>query len=485
MTQEKMNIDKLFKDKLEGFSGTPSDAVWSQVNASLAQQGVYQSFWARNRKWAAVLALLIIASGTIWFVSDSPEADDTNIITTQQSIATTTQEDYNSNDENTSIAITEADDEIVESTKETDLADDITEPNDISYGESRNLDVVDVVENIEQETEIIEEVQIAEEPVMEDHITEMTAPEASEISNPVPAEVIPETPEPVNVFHRFDYPLFRMNSNENPWYSLAHSFIEQQQYYKGYRTETNVKQISDLSPWNKFSQKPSYLCVGASAGPEYLFYGDDNSNSGVGYGLDLYYNKSGLILRSGVQLARYGDEGEYNLNYQRVDSLGYMYTVESFTIDPNNPDSVIFNMKIEGVYDSVNVSERRLTDAYYSYLQLPVMVGYTVASAGNLSFDISGGPVFNILIKENNPHPDIPVGDNIYMGEMENQSDPWIKTNIQLRAAVAMHYRFSRHMRLTLEPTYNYYINPVYTGNIDNVYTPYSLGARIGLLYKF
>jgi len=36
-----------------------------------------------------------------------------------------------------------------------------------------------------------------------------------------------------------------------------------------------------------------------------------------------------------------------------------------------------------------------------------------------------------------------------------------------------------------VEPVYNYYLNPVYTGSIEAESAPYSLGARIGLLYKF
>jgi hypothetical protein len=477
MTQEKMNIDKLFKDKLEGISGIPSEKVWEQVNTSLASQGMYQSFLARNKKWAALFVLLIISAGTLWFVFDAPEAEkQTEIIPA------------NTSEVNTDIQ-----------------TEDIISIENIS-AQSNNIEPEQNInlQAHEEAIDIIEDVQVTEpminEPVADvqetdaEPVQEETEVEETIISTPAvavtpevtPAQeeiILPETEtKPQN---REEFRAYHMQNSVNPYFDLAYGYLDQQNLFTENKIQTGVVQISDLTPWKKFSQKPSYLCLGVSAGPEYIFYGTDNRNSGVAYGLDLYYNKSGLALRSGLHMARFGDQGQYDLNYQRVDSLGYMYTVESFTIDPNNPDSVIFNMKIEGVYDSVNVTEQRYTDAYYTYLQIPFMAGYTVAAYGNVSFDISAGPVVNFLVKENNPRPVIPEGDNIFMGEMENNSDPWIRTNIQLRATIAMHYRFSRRMRLMVEPVYNYYLNPVYTGSIEAENAPYSLGARIGLLYKF
>ncbi len=479
MNQEKINIDNLFKDKLKGFSGTPSDKVWSQVNASLAQQGLYNSFWTRSRKWVTVVVLLIFASGLLWLVSDLPERVPKPTNTASLNILS--QNDLLAEDINAQSGDMMQNDPSYEGLLVTeDSGNNLFGENDIAkadisvMGESVNNSEVNVVD-----------LQITSDPVEEkrEDYSVLAFSEKPEIE--LPLEVILEMASAKTSSQRFDFPLYRMQMKENQWSSTAYNSLEEQHYYSDSKTETNITQISDLTPWHRFSQKPSYLCVGASAGPEYLFYSRDKRNSGMGYGIDFYYNKSGFILRSGLQIARYGDQGEYDLNYQRVDSLGYMYTVESFTIDPNNPDSVIFNLKIEGVYDSVNVSERRVTDAYYSYLQLPFMVGYTVAGIGNFSFDFTAGPVFNILIKENNPNPEVPVGNDIYMSEVKNNSDSWIRTNIQLRASMALHYRFSKNLRLSLEPTYNYYINPVFSGNINDVSSPYSLGARIGLMYKF
>lgn len=479
MSQEKINIDNLFKDKLKGFSETPSDKVWSQVNASLAQQGLYNSFWARSRKWATVVVLLIFASGLFWLVSDSPERVFKT--TNTASINTIPQNDLFAEDANAEDLDVMQNDPSNEGFLVTEDSENILfEQDDIAK------DDIPVMEESVNNREVnIVDIQMISDPVEEkrDNTSVLAFSEKPEIQ--MPLETILEESSAKTSSQRIEFPLYRMQMKENQWSSTAYNTLEEQHFFSNSNTETGITQISDLTPWHRFSQKPSYLCVGASAGPEYLFYSRDKRNSGMGYGIDFYYNKSGFILRSGLQMSRYGDQGEYELNYQRVDSLGYMYTVESFTFDPNNPDSVIFNLKIEGVYDSVNVSERRVTDAYYSYLQLPFMVGYTVAGIGNLSFDFTAGPVFNILIKENNPNPEVPVGNDIYMGEMVNNSDPWIKTNIQFRASMAMHYRFSKNFRLSLEPTYNYYMDPVYTDNINDVSSPYSLGARIGLMYKF
>ena len=465
MSKEKINIDNLFKESLKGHSAVPSENVWNQLDAQLQKEGLYKSFVARNKRWAAVLLIFLTAAGAFWLfnnlsnddtvqpsellpemvASDAPQSPAEPKVMLSESISMS-EENTVPQKPNTSFDVTEVSETAAATVKETPLS----EPAVIS-------------EPVNDNPDIISPVAVVVDPVIE--------PEESLTTKNIHKELLDE---------------FRMQQHYNgSWYSLAQNNLNNQKYYTNSVTSTGMKQISDLTPWETFSIKPSYLCVGLNAGPEYLFYGEDQQNSGFGFGLDLYYNKSGLVLRSGAHLARYGDQGIYNVNYQRVDSLGYMYTVESFTIDPANPDSVIFNMKIEGVYDSVYVSEQAFTDAYYSYLQIPLMAGYTVSSYGNFSFDITAGPVLNLLVRENNPNPTVPVGENIYMGEVDNTSQPWIRTNLQLRASVAMHYRFSPHLRLAVEPIYNYYLSPFISDQSQNSSIPYSLSGRVGLLYKF
>jgi len=453
MNQEKMKIDNLFKTNLEGYSGVPSDKVWEQIESSLKKEGYFTRVFYRNLKWAALILLLISLSGVAWFVLHAPE-----------------QSEYaRSFPEKEPITVPDAPLAVPAATR----AVTNNAPSSLAPSEAKNL-------ILQSETKPVPE------PLLLDKGTPATT------GQPVQVDIIPDASWVHSVALQageapFQLQPYRMQAGDRSYLRtfIDNRLLPEQNRFLNAATETGMVQYSDLSPWKKFSLKPSYFCIGVSGGPEYLFNKETVTNSGSGFGFDVYYNKNGFVLKSGVYIARYGDDANYLLNYHRVDSIGYMYAVESFTIDPVNPDSIIYNLKIEGVYDSVFVAEKRVTDAWYSYMQLPLMVGYTCYSSGNLSLDITAGPVLCLLINERRQNPGFPVGENIYRSEVEYTSASWIKTNLHLRASLAMHYRFSPRLRLSIEPNYSYYVNPVIAGSTENFSSPYAIGGRIGLLFKF
>jgi len=520
MNQENKNIDNLFKERLEGYSGVPSDKVWKQIETTLQQQGVFKGFIARNKKWAAVFLLLIVSAGAflVWNISsensnstskdivlvDKPATSlNTNAISTQKDIVKSQQlpeenaptrkidrlAETSTQEENSAPVdeITPAEKKVIE----------IVEPSKVALSLEKVVIVKTShqVENASLDDETTASVTLGKENIQ---LSEKAAP----LDEPAPTkgEVMEVTApkESVNAINRTQakensgfnevkrlnvFTAAMLNPQLVP--DLLSYDLYEQYFFHNVKTETGIKQISDFTPWERMASKPSYLCVGISAGPEYVFYSKDKRNTAFNYGIDIYYNKSGFVARSGIFLSRYGDQGEYTLDYQRIDSLGYMYSVESFTVDPNNPDSVIFNMKIEGVYDSINITESKVTDAWYSYLQVPLLVGYTYSRFGNLTFDITAGPVFNLLVNQRTQRPEMPQGDNVYINDVQENTTPWLKTNWQLMASVSMHYRLSNRLRINVEPIYRYYVHPVYTGSTSADASPYSFGGKVGLLYKF
>lgn len=496
MNQEKINIDNLFKERLEGYSGVPSDKVWEQIETTLQKQGMFHGFIARNKKWAAALLLLIISAGAflVWSISseysNSPSQnivaveEPAIIIDNQQDIVITQSSFENIASDPNIVKLSESSrksdhiisaDHSTESERQSDHS--VSDDHSISADESNEsiANIVEVAQLQESALPLQETVITKSEPL------KLVAPEETTYTGTISQT---EENSVLNESYRLNvFTAAMLNPDLVP--GLLTYDLNDQDFFHNVKTETGIKQISDFTPWERMASKPSYLCLGVSAGPEYIFYSKEKRNTAFSYGVDIYYNKSGFVARTGVFLSRYGDQGEYTLNYQRIDSLGYMYSVESFTVDPNNPDSVIFNMKIEGVYDSINVVENKFTDAWYSYLQVPVLFGYTYSRFGNLTLDFTAGPVFNLLVNQRTQRPDLPQGDNVYINDVQEQTTPWLRTNWQLMASISMHYRLSNHIRINVEPIYRYYVHPVYTGNTSTDASPYSLGGKVGLLYKF
>ncbi|PID95080.1 MAG: hypothetical protein CSA95_01360 [Bacteroidetes bacterium] len=462
MAHNKEQIDHLFKKELSRYTPLPSGKVWRSINASLSQQGAYQGFWALHKAWIlSAAAILIFSLGGVWLFtrSRSTAPHHPPAIVQHQPLTEKPKTPNNLTGEQqpqTPSTSTPPHSQTPDSKQPPTPREESTPPLYAQKGKPS--------------------------------ISSTSLPPATSSSHLISPKEEHQTPLLTNDSHPLlimgitPLPPSLQQSTKERW--MASNSLKKQQHHAQKEVKTNLQKNKRQTLWNNFSQAPHYLCIGLSASPEYLFEKEGQRNAGIDYGLEFYYNKSDFIFRSGIHLARYGDKGEYNINYERIDSLGYIYTVESFTVDPNNPDSIIFKMDIEGVYDSVQISEKKTTDAYYSYLRIPIMAGYTITEKHNFSLDLTGGPVFNLLIKSHNPHPAFPNGENIHKKEIEDQSIPWIKTNIQLRAALALHYRFSNHLRFTFEPTYNYFINPIYSQGIDPKGSPFSLGARFGLLYK-
>ena len=477
MNQDKINIDNLFKERLEGYSGVPSDKVWKQIETTLQQQGVFQGFIARNKKWAAAFLLLIISAGAllVWSISSEQiSSPSKNIVVVEEPVNIIDSQ----NDNPISV------DKLTESSRQSVKSSAVDDPIEIS----RQVNSIAADESKESITKVIKSTLLQEPalPLEETVLVKSESLKLVALEEKTYSGNIYQADENsgLNESNRLNvFTAAMLNPNLVP--DLLNYDLDEQDLFYNVKTETGIKQISDFTPWERMASKPSYLCLGVSAGPEYVFYSKDKRNTAFSYGVDLYYNKSGFVAKSGVFLARYGDQGEYTLDYQRIDSLGYMYSVESFTVDPNNPDSVIFNMKIEGVYDSINVIESKITDAWYSYLQVPVLFGYTYSRFGNLTMDITAGPVFNLLVNQRTQRPNLPQGDNVFINDVQDQTTPWLKTNWQLMASVSMQYRLSNHIRINVEPIYRYYVHPVYTGNTSTDASPYSFGGKVGLLYKF
>lgn len=520
MNQENKNIDNLFKERLEGYSGIPSDKVWKQIETTLQQQGVFKGFIARNKKWAAVFILLIISAGAflVWNISsensnstsqnivlvDKPATPlNINTISTQDDILKSQRIPEENAPSQKIVQLPETSKQVENSAAADEIADDGNKVIETAQLSEAALPIEEaaisktsiLLENDYPEGETSASVKQVKENIQ---LVETTLPpnESAITDNKLVVITAPDvTINSTNIVQTKEYSSFnevkRLNVftasmlNPNLVPDLLSYDLYEQSFFYNIKTETGIKQISDFTPWERMTAKPSYLCVGISAGPEYVFYSKEKHNTAFNYGVDIYYNKSGFVARSGIFLSRYGDQGEYTLDYQRIDSLGYMYSVESFTVDPNNPDSVIFNMKIEGVYDSINITESKFTDAWYSYLQVPLLLGYTYSRSGNLTFDITAGPVFNLLVNQRTQRPEMPQGENVFISDVQENTTPWLKTNWQLMASVSIHYRLSNRLRIKVEPIYRYYVHPVYTGNTSADASPYSFGGKVGLLYKF
>jgi hypothetical protein len=223
------------------------------------------------------------------------------------------------------------------------------------------------------------------------------------------------------------------------------------------------------------------LIGGVYASRDIIYYGKGHHKQSRAAGLSLSTFKGPWEFETGVALNISDDNGKFDVNFSSFDSIGYYNKVVSFSPDPQIPGRVIFNTVMEGVYDSVGHKIEAQTVNRYSYLQIPLMAGYRIYADRLFTISLKAGPVFSVLLASDEP-PVTFSREGAILQSIDNQTPVRASTNWQIAAALGAGMHISRSLTLQFEPTYRSYLRPVYQHHRSS---PYSIGLKAGLLYRF
>ncbi len=242
--------------------------------------------------------------------------------------------------------------------------------------------------------------------------------------------------------------------------------------------------LPDIRLKDDYARKAN-LAFGIHFTPGIIFYQSKPNKYDYAFEISANYRFSKFILQSGIGVSLSGDNGGYEINYERYDSVGYYLNVVSFTVDPVNPDSIILTTKTENVYDSVEHYSISQATNRYTYLQIPLTLSYKIWDFKRISCYLKGGAIFSILLNENEPAV-IFSDSEAKIITIENQTFSRINTNWQFVAGVSFNYRLNNKVILSVEPTYKQYINSVYDKRFNpQAKRPYIIGLRTGIILNF
>ena len=246
-------------------------------------------------------------------------------------------------------------------------------------------------------------------------------------------------------------------------------------------------------PKRRFSESTSpmlrgnnpYFSISAYFAPELTQYSRMESTSReqsyIG-GLSLTYNTSRFLIEGGIELSYSYDIGDYVVDMQTYDSIGYFNSVGGFIQDPNNPDSVIFEMQMMPVHDSVQHNLHQQTQNQYTYLQFPLMVGYKAMESGIFSAYIKAGPNISFLLNRQEPNLNY-INPDATVNQINNYTPTRMNTSIQILVSVSLRLQLNEKFGILVEPTYRYYLKSVYDSNNASLKNPYGIGVRGGLYF--
>ncbi len=215
--------------------------------------------------------------------------------------------------------------------------------------------------------------------------------------------------------------------------------------------------------------------------PEIVFYNDDGISQNRSYGVDLnaYYRFSDYFIQSGLGIKITNDWGNYHIDYNEY--LGSYEHVYEVTFDSTNQGIIpTYHTYTLDVYDSINHLRITEAKARYTYFELPILFGYG-KRLHKFSYYISGGPNISFLLDKKLDGITYPE-EQVRIVNVDRKVPVRLNTNWQLLLRIGLGYNLNDNFSLMIEPTFKYYMKSEYDFSNQSS-TPYSFGARVGIIY--
>ncbi|MBL7138383.1 MAG: outer membrane beta-barrel protein [Bacteroidales bacterium] len=244
--------------------------------------------------------------------------------------------------------------------------------------------------------------------------------------------------------------------------------------------------IPQETPWEILRKPVSRsLDMGINITPDMVFYSNPSSSFKYNYTFDFgaRYNLGRFYIQSGAGLTYSTDIGDYAISCLKNDSVGFYYYVNSFYVEPANPENPQFETKQVTVYDSVLYLYDYSTKNKYYYLQIPLTVGYRIINKPAWRLSVEAGLLYAYLISINEPAPTFYIPEGRIL-DIERRTPERNKHSLGLTGGVSVEYQFARNFFLLIEPTFKYYMQSIEENSSRGDKQPYSIGLRAGIWYR-
>lgn len=440
--KEYKNIDELFKEGISGFSPSPSDKVWAGIEkatiGSVATKNTYFSNWA-----IAAIVLLFVGATAIMYFTFSGDNNISSKINNQNIVVETPNSNINKNQN-----ISKQNKDLNNETKEFS--------NDVKLISSKEVKItIDeisekiIIDNFIKSTD---EVNFAENGVLE--------------STVFASNNIKETESLLDA----NYDIQNMNSRSI--YEIAYldnNMIDRQ---------INIEEY--LKKRKKFH---SYTALAIKAAMAYYPNTQDQFTYSAEANYGLVLNK--FYIETGIGFQHMKERGIYKYTYKSKDSIGFYNRVVSFDFNPFNPDDITYKTSKTTVYDSIVHINEEAPLFNYTYLNIPLKLGYRIWEKDKLSLGLETGLIFSKMLSKEIPTAVFNNTESSLL-KIDDDTPQRVDLNMQMLLAIRFNYKFSKAISISLQPEFTKYLNSIYDTKIgDPNIKPYTMGLKFGIYYDF
>lgn len=239
----------------------------------------------------------------------------------------------------------------------------------------------------------------------------------------------------------------------------------------------------DIPPGKKKVQQRAtnrswYPSIGVYFTPEVMFNTLEGSKFVNNFGLEGTFRFGSFSVRTGagISVSKGTNELEVEYNdylgtYSKLDSMDFAWNSQGMKYIPT------YYMSPEDVWDSLMKLEYPKVVKRYTYLQVPLIMGYDFWQSDRVALGFRAGPVMSVLLATKQLSSEYDPGQKRIIS-INDISPGQVSLNWQAMAGFSAAFRISRQWMLEVEPSARYYFNSVYEKPASSA-KPWSVGIRL------
>jgi hypothetical protein len=213
----------------------------------------------------------------------------------------------------------------------------------------------------------------------------------------------------------------------------------------------------------------------------------NNQRDALRLGLDIGFKKESFFFQGGVDFQFTKDQGTYEIDYLQNEIVGGYTQVDSirYSVDPDNSSIIKHYITSEvNLYDSLEHTVEKQVDNRYTYLKVPLTIGYQRPVVSKLSVYGKAGAEFSVLIQGDEPVPTIQE-EEIRIVQQVRKSPLLLHSDIKLLFGLGIKIPIFKRLSINIEAQHRTSIDKYYERTKKEMIRPSSTNIQCGILYNF
>ncbi len=198
--------------------------------------------------------------------------------------------------------------------------------------------------------------------------------------------------------------------------------------------------------------------------------------------LRVLFQRNRFFIETGLGISFSKDKIDFTYDYLTNELVSTYEYVDSVHYDPITGTTEYYTTTVE-VYDSIPYSTQSSSETGYTYLQVPLEVGYEVLKVKKFSLSIKAGITYFKELTAKEVQPNL-FHENSRITSINTSNISRNKELFRISGGIGLNWNLKRKMKFILNPSFNYFLNQIYD-NEDNIDNPIAGGIRFGFYIKF